>query len=839
LHKKIVDLHNKRTLIIDLILDAMNSPHPSLEHIDALKASRARVEAEVSEAQSTMSQLLNTQTTAPSPIPSESAHSLKRVDLPSPRKPERESKRRRSSEISEPTPVSNPHTISPPKSNPFQQEPASYIDFPPLTAKLPKPATFLAPPPPPLHPRSPLGALIPSPPRPPTAEIDIPFDDIDPTQEEEELFRTTGPQSVRDPSIKVIDIIDIDEERYFDDDFDDTILEAAVVESHEPRRERIPLAEVETNSSSPIRPLTMRRKHTIDIDLTDASPPIRLSQKQKPPSPHTKEVDTARKVSLPKLGKPGMNHPWSANVMRVLKDIFRLNGFRKNQLEAINSTLAGNNTFVLMPTGGGKSLCYQLPAMIDSGRTQGVTVVISPLISLMTDQVDHLHELGIDAMFINSELTAADKKERYNKLSSSHITCRLVYVTPEAVNQSAQMSQALHQLHQRGRLARIVIDEAHCLSQWGHDFRPDYKELTHLRTEFPRVPLMALTATANEEVKIDIKHTLNIGDCEEFTQSFNRTNLYYEVRPFVKDMVGVMAKIIHEEFHGKSGIIYCLSRNDCENVARELIRKHRISALHYHAGMEKEEKIDIQRKWQLGTAKVVVATIAFGMGIDKANVRFVFHYTLPKSMEGYYQETGRAGRDGKPSTCIMFYTYRDKAKLERLIDKGEGDHRSKRRQKDLLQRVVQFCENKSDCRRKQILAYFGENFDPVNCNHGCDNCRSDQEFHSLDVTDLAATAVRTVQELAGSGEQVTLMYCVDILRGSRAARIVQSGHTSLEGHAAAKDLNRGDLERLFHLLVSEGALSEYAIVNGMGFANTYVRVYNLIDILTTVWATMA
>ena len=767
-------------------------------------------------------------TAAPSPnIAIDSVHSLKRAELPSPRKPERESKRRKSEDITKTMPLNTPQSVTPKKSNPFQLEPASYIDYPSLTTPLPKPiSTHFAPIPPPLHPMSPFRSPIPPPPKPRMEDINIPFEEIDPTQDEEDdpVITPANRHSVNDIiNDDDIDIIDIDEDKYFDDDFDDSILEGSVVETMEHRRERVPLAEVETNSSSPIRPVSKRKTNA--IDLTDGSPPIRPMHKQKAAMPPTKEKDEARSVSLPKLGEPGMNHPWSADVIRVLKDVFHLNGFRKNQLEAINSTLSANNTFVLMPTGGGKSLCYQLPAMIDAGRTKGVTVVISPLISLMTDQVDHLHELGVDAMFINSELSPADKKERYAKLSAQHLSCRLVYVTPEAVNQSPQMHNALDQLNQRRRLARIVLDEAHCLSQWGHDFRPDYKQLRHLKTQFPSVPLIALTATANQEVKVDIKNTLQIHDCDEFTQSFNRPNLYYEVRPFVKDMVGIMAKIINEEFRGKSGIIYCLSRNDCENVARELITKHRISALHYHAGMDKEEKLDIQRKWQKGMAKVVVATIAFGMGIDKSNVRFVFHYTLPKSMEGYYQETGRAGRDGKPSTCIMFYTYRDKAKLERLIDKGEGDNTTKAKQKALLQRVVAYCENKSDCRRKQVLEYFGENFDPVNCNRGCDNCRSDQEFNSLDVTQLAATAVKTVQELAGAGEQVTLKYCVDVIRGSRAAKIVQSGHTEVEGYAAGKDLNRGDVERLFRLLVSEGALSEYAIVNGMGFASTYVRVY--------------
>jgi len=828
-----------RTLISDLILDEVKSPIPSITQINELRAQRAKIDEDVAKLESSVKLLATSKTNVSTPEPPvEVSPLLKRTEMYSPRQPQREQKRRKSDEGTNPS-SNTPQNVTPKKPNPFQQKPSSYVDYPPIGTSGPRggPSAHFAPIPPPLHPMSPLRSPIPSPPKPrPEDFLVYPFDDIDSTQdfEDEPFYVPEEPKQRSDIQIGSKNTTaDIEVEDWLDD-FDDSILEDPIVDSgvepHNSRHERLPLADIEDNSSSPIRPVGKRKSNI--IDLTDASPPMRHSRSSK--TKHQtlakvgEETDKSRRVNLPLLGEPGMNFPWSADVMRVLKDIFHLDGFRTNQLEAINSTLSGKNTFVLMPTGGGKSLCYQLPALIDSGGTRGVTIVISPLISLMTDQVDHLHDLGIDATFINSELSAADRRDRFTALLEPHPTYRLLYVTPEAINQSQQMSNALDHLDARGKLARIVIDEAHCVSQWGHDFRPDYKLLDVLKQRFPNVPLMALTATANNTVKEDIKNTLRIrGNCDEFTQSFNRPNLFYEVRPFVKDMVGAMAKVIHEEFHGKSGIIYCLSRNDCENVAKELITKHRISALHYHAGIDKEEKLDIQRKWQSGTAKVVVATIAFGMGIDKANVRYVFHYTLPKSIEGYYQETGRAGRDGKPSTCIMFYTYRDKSKLERLIERGEGDRRAKNNQKESLQKVIAYCENKSDCRRKQVLAYFGENFDPVNCNRRCDNCQSDQEFHALDVTQLAALAVRTVQEVAGSGEQVTLKYCVDVFRGSRAAKIVQSGHTELEGFGAGKDVNRGDLERLFHLLVSEGALTEYAFVNGMGFPSTYVKVQSL------------
>lgn len=677
---------------------------------------------------------------------------------------------------------------------------------------------------------------------------DMPIDDIDPTQDEEE----DDPYQRRSPRRRVnsyntemeippdVDVIDVEDfDGWGDDDFDDTLLEDHHPQNRrdyngydEPgpsRDRRVPLADIDqvTNSSSPIRPA--KRSKVVPIDLTELSSPPRAKERssdfKRPTRSQQKEKDKTRKVSLPNLGEKGMNHPWSSDVIRVLRGTFHLDGFRKNQLEAINSTLSGNDTFVLMPTGGGKSLCYQLPAMIDTGKTRGVTIVISPLISLMTDQVDHLHELGIDAMYINSELTAAERKERFASLRQSRVTCRLLYVTPEALGQSQQMVSALEALDARGLLARIVIDEAHCVSQWGHDFRPDYKQLGDFRRRFPRVPCIALTATANATVKDDVKHHLGIRGCDEFSHSFNRPNLSYEVRPFAKNMVGVMAKIINEEFRGKSGIIYCLSRNDCEKVSQELTTKHRIPAQYYHAGMQKDEKIDVQRRWQAGEANVVVATIAFGMGIDKPNVRYVFHYTLPKSLEGYYQETGRAGRDGKFSKCIMFYTYGDKQKLERLIDKGEGTYESKKNQKGLLQKVIAYCENKSDCRRKQVLAYFGEVFDEVDCKQRCDNCTSGLRFRSLDVTDLASKAVQTVRDIVSTTGQVTLLYCIDVFRGSTAKKIKDNNHhVDVQGFGAGKAMERQDVERLLHLLVSKGAIAEYTVVNGMGFPSTYVKV---------------
>ncbi|XWW92275.1 hypothetical protein V2A60_000198 [Cordyceps javanica] len=410
--------------------------------------------------------------------------------------------------------------------------------------------------------------------------------------------------------------------------------------------------------------------------------------------------------SQPELTIPPhlMKFPWSPEVQRILKDRFRMKGFRQNQLEAINATLSGQDAFVLMPTGGGKSLCYQLPAVVRTGKTRGVTIVVSPLLSLMQDQVDHMKALGIQAVAFNGECSAEYKRQvmsAFGQRSPEHFI-ELLYITPEMISKSAAFNNALQKLYQNGKFARLVIDEAHCVSQWGHDFRPDYKTLGQARRKFPNVPVMALTATATQNVIVDIRHNLGMKTCKIFSQSFNRPNLYYEVRPkgAAATPIKTIADLIHSQYAGLTGIVYAISRKGTENVAEKL-RKQGISAHHYHAGMTPHEKANVQTQWQQGAIKVVVATIAFGMGIDKPDVRFVIHHGLPKSLEGYYQETGRAGRDGKPSDCILLYGRRDIVVLKKMITDGEGNAEQKERQLVMLNRVAAFCDNESDCRRTE------------------------------------------------------------------------------------------------------------------------------------------
>ncbi|KAJ9257353.1 hypothetical protein DTO207G8_2107 [Paecilomyces variotii] len=521
-----------------------------------------------------------------------------------------------------------------------------------------------------------------------------------------------------------------------------------------------------------------------------------------------------------------MSHPWSKDVKAVMRDRFHLRGFRPNQLEAINATLGGKDTFVLMPTGGGKSLCYQLPSVINSGRTKGVTIVISPLLSLMEDQVSHLKRLDIKAFFINGEVEADHRNWLMQTLASSSAEklIQLLYITPEMINKNKRLVDCLLTLHRRQKLARIVIDEAHCVSQWGHDFRPDYKELGEVRSQFPGVPVMALTATATENVKVDVMHNLGMRGCEIFLQSFNRPNLTYEVRKKAgaKDVLASIAETITTYYKGQSGIIYCLSRNDCQKVAEQLKKEYRIKAEFYHAGMDSSSRANVQRLWQSGKCRVMVATIAFGMGIDKPDVRFVIHHSMPKSLEGYYQETGRAGRDGKRSGCYLYYGYRDVSTLRHMIDKGDGSREQKDRQHQMLRNVVQFCENRSDCRRVQVLAYFNEPFRKEDCNSSCDNCKSDAVFETHDFSEHAALAVKLVRRLKDNKERVTLLQCVDIFRGVKNKKI-KDQHRDLPEFGAGSDLELGEVERLFFRLLSEEAFKEHNHAVRKGITIQYIE----------------
>ncbi|NXP17070.1 BLM protein, partial [Scytalopus superciliaris] len=526
----------------------------------------------------------------------------------------------------------------------------------------------------------------------------------------------------------------------------------------------------------------------------------------------------------------GMKFSHSEEMMNIFHKKFGLHSFRTNQLEAINAALLGEDCFILMPTGGGKSLCYQLPACVSAG----VTIVISPLRSLIIDQVQKLKTLDIAATYLTGDRTDADASKIYMQLSKKDPLIKLLYVTPEKVCASGRLMSALENLYDRKLLARFVIDEAHCVSQWGHDFRQDYKRLNMLRRKFHSVPMMALTATANPRVQKDIQNQLEMLKPQVFTMSFNRHNLKYDVLPKKPKKVAMDCLEWIKKYHPHdSGIIYCLSRHECDTTAA-ILQKEGLAALAYHAGLTDSNRDLVQQKWvnQEG-CQVICATIAFGMGIDKPDVRYVIHASLPKSIEGYYQESGRAGRDGEISHCLLFYSYSDVTRLRRLIlMEKDGNSHTRQTHFNNLYSMVHYCENVVECRRIQLLAYFGEtNFNPTFCKDHpeviCDNCSRKKDYKSRNVTEDVKNIIQFVREHCGQAGRMngrknpgsgryTLNMMVDIFLGSTSAKI-QSG---IFGKGAA--YSRHNAERLFRKLVLDKILDEDLYITANDQAVAYV-----------------
>ena len=493
----------------------------------------------------------------------------------------------------------------------------------------------------------------------------------------------------------------------------------------------------------------------------------------------------------------GGEPPPVTKILEALKDSFGYSSFRPYQEDIVSAALAGRDVLALLPTGGGKSLCFQLPAVLG----KGVTLVISPLIALMKDQVDGLQANGVEATFLNSSLDSDDARSRFRGLWANQY--RLLYVAPERLFQPSFMKSLAE-----WPVERVAIDEAHCISEWGHDFRPEYRRLVELRERFPSIPFMALTATATERVRKDIVTQLRLKEPFVCVGSFNRPNLAYRVIPKSKPADQVRRLIAAHK--GGAGIVYCASRRAAESVA-ESLRDAGIPARPYHAGLSDSDRSKNQEAFVRDRVQVICATVAFGMGIDKPNVRFVIHPDLPKNVEGYYQETGRAGRDGLASECVLLFSASDVAKQLGFIEEITDDV-EKRVAKAQLRRMIDYGET-TGCRRANLLEYFAEAFTEPNCG-GCDNCLTPREVFdaSIPVQKLLSTIYRVRSSGSSMGRSATfgLMHHAHILTGRTTEQITRWNHEGLTTWGIGKEFSREEWQQIGREVIRRGLLSQMA-----------------------------
>jgi len=481
--------------------------------------------------------------------------------------------------------------------------------------------------------------------------------------------------------------------------------------------------------------------------------------------------------------------PVPLSLEQALKHFFGYDSFRPGQREIVEAALQKRDMMIVMPTGGGKSLCFQLPALLKPG----LTVVVSPLIALMQDQVEALQDNGIGATFLNSTLSSQETRSRETAILEGKI--KLLYVAPERLL-GERFLPFLDIVANKLGISAFAIDEAHCVSEWGHDFRPEYRQMQRVRDRYPDIPIMGLTATATERVRQDIIQQLTLRNPYIHVASFNRPNLYYEVRPKTKHSFAEVLQIIQKK--GGSGIIYCLSRKKVDDVAYKL-QQSGIQALPYHAGMNDVDRATNQTRFIRDDVQVMVATIAFGMGINKPDVRFVIHYDLPKNLEGYYQESGRAGRDNEPAHCSLFFGYGDVKTIDYIIEQ-KPDPQEQRIARQQLRRVINYAES-SDCRRTIQLSYFGDSF-PGNCGT-CDNCCNQKP-----VEDWTIEAMKFLSCVARCQEKFGMNHIIDVLRGSKSQKVLQYQHHQLSTYGIGKDRSADEWKKLSRSLLNQGFLDE-------------------------------
>ncbi len=502
--------------------------------------------------------------------------------------------------------------------------------------------------------------------------------------------------------------------------------------------------------------------------------------------------------------------PTDTDPLAILREVFGYEAFRGEQQAIVEHVAGGGDALVLMPTGGGKSLCYQVPAIARQRAGHGVTVVVSPLIALMHDQVGALEEAGVHAAFLNSTQAFDEVQRVEREMMGGRLT--LVYVAPERLA-TPRMGAQLDALRERGLLSLFAIDEAHCVSQWGHDFREDYLDLTVLHERWPEVPRIALTATADEHTRADIVERLQLGEARRFVASFDRPNIRYRVVEKGSDVRTALLRFVRDEHEDEAGIVYCQSRRKVDETAQWL-EGQGLAALPYHAGLDAAVRRRHQDRFLREDGIVMVATIAFGMGIDKPDVRFVAHLDLPKNIEGYYQETGRAGRDGEPAEAWMAYGLQDVVNQRRMIDESPAAEEFKRVQRGKLDALLALCET-HECRRERLLAYFGEHLDPAaagdaagaprwRCGN-CDNCLNPPA--TWDATQAARKALSCIYRFgqhAGGPRSFGAGHLIDVLRGKPTDKVAQYGHESLSTFGIGADLSEAQWRQVLRQLVALG-----------------------------------